>query len=592
MLPGAVDREVPVSVQNQSVSEAAQEGASEREAAFVTEPSVSRVTQTGDARIVGTVTTADGRGLSGARIRVVPFVDETKTVRTHVGFIDAMRHVQQSLQESRVVETNQDGRYAVDDLVPGRYRVFADAAAHVLEPLHAEFAFGVRTDATVDYLALPACIVDVEVRTLDGQPVASATVSIDRYGERVRDETCRGALRVLLPEGVYSLRAEVGGRISKGHEVVCRPGVPSRVTLMLGDVGGVRGRVLLSRGATEDWVRVFCLPVSPTSTATGRFEDAPHAVTARRDDGYAFEFLELAPGDYAVAARIGSGTPFGAKRVRVSNALEFVSIEAPRLERADFLEVRVLAAGQPVHDADVNLAMGMWVPPVGSGGRGILRVADGLYQVPRAGIPEEHAFLLVRSTRFGEKKVPIHPESEDLTVVLSEQATLLVDIPSLPAVDPNVRYRLAVIRKEGLAKLHWGRGWLHPHRAVEAGRTATLGPLEPGSYVLVLYTHEDASGLRFVSSQEVAVRTGKNTATLQAVALHRLQCTVREPVQELQLLAARADALWGPLEVRVVNGVALFERVPAGDYVLRGKGTGEAKEVPVRVPSAGAVAWP
>jgi hypothetical protein len=175
------------------------------------------------ARLYGRVIDPRGGGASGARVRCVASAVEDLTVQTGPLPLAAEAAALPSgagraLGTSRATIADRDGRFAVDDLIPGRYRIeVAHAGAEPLRSDELVVAPGERRD--VGKLALqPGFPVTGRVVDDSGSPIDGARVVVAAGGTSAASaglftlSDAGGHFALGLPAGSYRLAASASGR--------------------------------------------------------------------------------------------------------------------------------------------------------------------------------------------------------------------------------------------------------------------------------------------------------------------------------------------------------------------------------------------
>jgi RNA polymerase sigma factor (sigma-70 family) len=233
------------------------------------------VTMTPAGAVVGRVVEAgSGAPVSGALVWVDPEVWTPVRASSHNA------------------ATTADGRFRIDDIPPGRYRVGARA------PGFAPMGPGVEVAVEAGFEPPEAAIAlergaEVEgIVTSAGAPVAGARVRL------VREQGTASAQAISQADGRFTITSSHQGVFAprvQGYEVVSPARVEVRgarhsgVTIEVQPLGIIRGRVV-----RDD------RPVRGAEVHAGGSRHA--RMTARSDDSGAFEMRGLQPGDYTIGA--------------------------------------------------------------------------------------------------------------------------------------------------------------------------------------------------------------------------------------------------------------------------------------------------
>ncbi len=189
------------------------------------------------ARVTGRVTDARGTPAASARVRCVASAMDDLTVESGPLPLAAEAAALPSgagraLGSTRSALADAHGRFTVDDLIPGRYRV--EVAHPGSEPMRTDeftLAPGERRDlgalALRDGFPVVGRVVDESGAPLEGARVAAAGGGeVGDFGLYAVTDGA-GSFSIELPAGHYRLTASAPGHGSGGTEVDVRAGVPS-----------------------------------------------------------------------------------------------------------------------------------------------------------------------------------------------------------------------------------------------------------------------------------------------------------------------------------------------------------------------------
>ena len=263
------------------------------------------------ARVVGRVTDAHGAAVESARVRCVASTMDDLTVQAGPLPLAAEAAALPSgagraLGSTRTAIADARGRFTVDDLIPGRYRV---EVAHLgLESTRSDelaLAPGERRDlgTLVLQTGFPATgrVVDDS-----GVPIEAARVVVgDASGGGANTEAAglyavtdaSGSFSIPLPAGRYRLTAGAAGYVAAHADVEARPGAPppavelrlTRAEAMLEGLVRDTGGRPLARARLLAWPRA----------GTAGTAEAPLASTTA-DVGGHFRLAELPAGDLQI----------------------------------------------------------------------------------------------------------------------------------------------------------------------------------------------------------------------------------------------------------------------------------------------------
>jgi len=196
------------------------------------------------AQIVGRVTDARGVPAGSAHVRCVASAMDDLTVEAGPLPLAAEAAALPSgagraLGSTRSAIADAHGRFTVDDLIPGRYRVeLAHAGSEPMRTDEVTLAPGERRDlgalALRDGFPIEGRVVDDSGAPLEGARVAAAGGPDDSASGLYTVTDGGGSFSIALPAGHYRLTASAPGHGSAGAEVDVRQGAPSAsITLRL-----------------------------------------------------------------------------------------------------------------------------------------------------------------------------------------------------------------------------------------------------------------------------------------------------------------------------------------------------------------------
>jgi hypothetical protein len=259
------------------------------------------------ARVAGRVVDARGGAVASAHVRCVASAMDDLTVETGPLPLAAEAAALppgagRALGSTRVALSDGSGRFAVDDLIPGRYRV---EVAHVgLEPMRTdEFVVAPGERRDLGTLSLREGF-PVEGRVIDdgGNPIEGARVVVG--GGAAGDSAAGlyaltdsgGHFSLAVPAGSYQLAASASGHGPARASVDVKPNTPSpSVELRLTRAEAVlEGLVRDSGGRPLSRARLLAWP------ADARFGNGPDGApvgTASADVGGHFRLADLPAGE-------------------------------------------------------------------------------------------------------------------------------------------------------------------------------------------------------------------------------------------------------------------------------------------------------
>ena len=494
--------------------------------------------------------------------------------------------------------TDAAGAYAITGATDAKHSVSAYSAGYQCAAAPGSSAYGVRPDATVDFVARPVVEVAVDVLRPDGSRPPHATIAC--RGATTRKESWLPAERwIQLWPGTYTARAVVDQSRSEEQTILVEAGKPGpSLVFRLKESPGVRGRVLFPPEMQPAEVSVYALPFAGTEppnharlTAEGKNTSTAGA--------YAFENLE--PGSYLVGAGYGNKSVAVTAVVRIADEVVEQDLRLPPPDAERFVVVHVLGP-EGERPASVRFETSYSGGSLGArgGGRSFLR-SDGAYFVPHQSwdtlrYGSNHAdprwFVKAVSDDFGAiKKEYTRGKDRELTIRFLPGARLTARITGY--VDSGHEGHLLVVLKDaGAYDPYLGRR----HRAKmpdEEGRLL-LGPFQPGSYEAILVLERPLNVSWPLERVPLALRPGENELAIPLPALHTLT-VVSEAGRRVSVVSAEDRHGRRTLQRSIdKDGKATFEHLPAGAYrvTVRFQTGARHQTVTVEVPAQSVVRLP
>jgi hypothetical protein len=569
--------------------------------------------EVGQGAVTGRVTGPDGAGLAGALVRVVRVTSSasrSSSLGSGPPVQDDLEEVVRRAVERHVRERSNtyealsgaDGSYRVAGLPEANWRVAAYLEGYALEAVGD--TYDIPTGSVVDYHAAPVLEVPVRIVGTGGRSVSEADLVLERHlGGHTREETVRWSAdepTVRMLPGRYEVRAVAGLREDRGSEpvsITLEAGErPEELLLTLRDRLGIRGRVLDGPGERVEGQSMMArlLPLAP-----GQELDLERLGNADRTEwvrsSRTFAFLDLEPGTYAVGASWGWSAPVAVHQVvEVVDGIVELDLQLPSIDEQEFLRVRVLD-GQGANVPGVNFqfrhergggssSSGLQ-PLTTASGEYLLSVPRGTREAYFAGT-EGHSFQLqVTAGSTGAATVDLAAGQLDLTVSLATPARLEVTVAGYGG--SGYEGRLDVSASPVGGRTTFSRG-----EALSAEGVKLIEGLEPGDYRVVLRLRPKGEGSfgwgKEIAATDLTLVPGENLATLAIPSLHSFRVLSGDAKEGANLsLRAVGDASDFTSYHRTefdADGVALFEEIPAGDYVLSGSFAG-GSTMEIRVPT-------
>jgi len=262
------------------------------------------------ARLYGRVVDPRGGGAAGARVRCVASAIEDLTVQTGPLPLAAEAAALPSgagraLGSTRATVADRDGRFAVDDLIPGRYRIeVAHAGAEPLRSDELVLAPGERRD--IGKLALqPGFPVTGRVVDESGTPIDGARVVVAGGGTSAAAaglfalSDAGGQFALALPAGSYRLAASAGGRGTAQVTVDVTAGAPPpalSIKLFRAEAA-LEGLIRDDGGRPLARARLAVWPIDLLDGAGGAAPGASPIASGSTDVGGHFRIAQLPAGE-------------------------------------------------------------------------------------------------------------------------------------------------------------------------------------------------------------------------------------------------------------------------------------------------------
>lgn len=583
----------------------------------------------GTGTITGRILTADGEPLAGATVRAERILErggarrgrgeaapQDPSLEDVVLEVVASHRFRQATR--REVCTDAKGTFAIEGLADARHRVSAQAEGYA-------FSSKGRTDqvepgAEIEFTAEPvfdiACAV---VLPGGGQPKEAMIVTQNAYGEQrswtgvwTPDDPI---VRIRVGAGAFKVRAscEADGEEyrSDAVDVTVEPGrQPPAVTLQLKGRPGVKGKVLFPKDEESDQAQVRLMRLAPGAAPDlERLGREGNIAWVHSHNKFSYAFRDLAPGTYAVGVQRGyQGPAVAAETVEVADHMVVRNLTVPAIDPADYLVIWVYGPkDEIIRNASISTSRRS-KNQSSSGGGTVVKCKDGSYWLLRspvadgAGSPGDdeeedlHFFVSILTEAYGEKAVEYLPgQTEPVVVRFADPATLDVTIVNYAGSGYEGSLMLTLQRaapeeRQGGTRTAWRA---QPYAPVGPGRkglspegSQTFGPVEPGSYDVVLSIKSAQSSFRPVERVPVTLKAGPNAAEIAIPELHSVTIVVDDAPANATLSLRpvprtadfRSDQRIGK------DGKAEFTRLTPGEYRIQMYGTGRLEEMRVTIP--------
>ncbi|MEZ4360993.1 MAG: carboxypeptidase regulatory-like domain-containing protein [Kofleriaceae bacterium] len=335
----------------------------------------------------------------------------------------------------RSVESESDGSFVIDQLVPRSYEVAAQKESQVAGPVSAQLI----DDSQPITLRMRGAGA-LEVTVVDGgskRPIAGALVELRGAIQRTATSDAEGkALLRGVIHGAYVLAASAPGyaRLAVSHQGVELPAGIDQLTLGLQPGTPVSGSVSDDRGKPIEGARVFAEDASVLAGAI-----ASEVVLTDRQGRW--KMAALVPGTYRFAARGATHAP-GASAPVVIKEAPVADVQITLTAGAQLAGKVVNAQGAPAPRAAIRV-----VVDEGSWGQGVARqtVADAEGAFSLQGLPRARVHAV--ATRAGRSSLTRTfdleetPDAVDVVIALDadgELAGVVKDRRGAPVPDAVV----------------------------------------------------------------------------------------------------------------------------------------------------------
>jgi hypothetical protein len=582
------------------------------------------VPTTGTGVITGSVSDESGAPVAGVEISAK--TDVWSLTETPAGLVEedastlearirsVVREYRFEEATRREVTTGADGSYRLEGLVDATFSLSASKAGYTFRTAGgAEWT--AKPGERRDWVASPVMAVVVVAALPDGSEPESITVEyVDHAANSTYTEHLdKGDDPLELAPGEYEFTVSAGEGLryrADAVQVVVNEGAATRVEVALKIRPGVTGSVTFG-GEEPTVVGVAALRVGDGIDAVPeQLMAAPHIAWVEPPFDYAH--FDLPPGAYLLGTALRNGRVLESRMIEIGTDLLEEDFAIGNVDVRDYTVVRVRGpGGQTVRE--VTFSVGYEAENVSfEGNFEAARQADGSYRVPHTvpGSPQtgfqgwsssgdssagvQHANLkshiVVMSPQFGRKRVDFDPLSQpELEIEFGEPAFAVVSVSGYAESEWRGRVQ-ASIRTAGDSP---GTGmWVsgEQHKMSPQG-VARVGPVEPGSYAVVLMVNTPESGFKEVGQQEVTLGVGDTPLTMSIPDLHRLTVECEGAALDLDL---HRDP--GPNQSTDFMGGGVrdgqlthFHAVVPGRYRVRAYGEGSPGEMLVDVPTGGTV---
>ncbi|MEQ8766891.1 MAG: carboxypeptidase regulatory-like domain-containing protein [Planctomycetota bacterium] len=551
-----------------------------------------------DGEIRGTARTKAGEALAGVRITVQAASAPEGLTLPDVSDVDLEGYLQSRAvyyhwlrASTRAATTDASGSYAIGELPEGSYQVTARLSGWTFETVPPS-AWRVTPGQEVSFIGERQVALEVRILESDGAPASSGTVHVRRGTSTTGYPWSADQPVLQLEPGTCHISALRGDTSSPELAVTLEVDrAPQPLTLRLESRIGLRGRVEFPRGEVVESAIVHVMKVpGPQTEVTSKTLVSEGRLELVRPTDPSYEFLDVAPGWYAIGVGRSVRTAEVIEMVEVSSGVRRHDLSLPPLDPGRVIAVRATGPkGEPVPDLSFRLEVATSQNRQTSTADATIR-PDGTYWILQedaarsvlSGEVKGGVTLRVLSPVYGERIVVVEPApNPSVDVTFGTQATLTVSVQGdLDSVVGGLEIRVQAAGDED-------NGYRSGKKVVSD--TTELGPLQPGSYTLALVNR---NGLR-LDQADVYVQEGGNTARLEVPPLYEVTVLMPEDLRGAGVLLAKTGE-GGGMQFNQrrdpdSDGRVVYNNVPAGDYQLQAYSDRAPRIMTIQVPTAGEV---
>ena len=556
--------------------------------------------------ISGRVTTAQGEALGGVTIKATP---GTRPDREEADSLEekVRRYIrdEQWRDELRAEgSTDEEGNYVLPSIGEGNYRMTAEAPGYRLQ---AESGWRVKAGDTVDFLATPVAEITLTIRLADGSEPKEASVSV-RRGNSSRSHTWKRDDRSIEVEpGLMTLEV-TANETQKGRieDVSAELGEgATELEVQLEARGGVKGRVIFSRGEVEKNAVVYLLPAAMKADPTpDDLMGAPHTTWVHGSRG--FNLTDLEPGTYWIGAARGhghEGNEPSMQQIVIGSEMLDIDVELPALELGDGVTVYAFGPdGAPLADARVVFEL-RTSEYTNSGYGTSTRLQDGgIFLAHDENMRNQlsqmsgfRTYVTASHGSYGSESVEVADSTSGMIeITFREPGRAIVRVPGYKGSDlfGRVLVQLQPSTTTGNAGMVYYGGYRQNDRTPDENEEVRVGPLSPGEYNLILQYSETRRGrwsTGELARQPVTVNPGENHFSIGIPPIYSLEVLFPADVAggSVTIQAVDSSNQFGARHEQFKGNSVTIEALVAGEYTVRAWGSGiENGSMTVVVPSA------
>lgn len=483
---------------------------------------------------------------------------------------------------TRVVETDQDGRFAVEGLADEAWTWRATAADHEIAPYGGGPSRAVSPGAELLLSARRMIELVVHVLMPDSSQASEAKLASSE-GNVARETTWRSdAAKIRLPVGRWQITASIGDQLrSRPTTIDVDPRTAERpVILPLVARIGFKGHVKFAETTDPDTLRIAWRRLTEgESTFESIGPDTASFSVASWHDGYAFASGELGPGRYGIAAFDSSSRRIAGMIIAIENDIQTVVLEVPPASPDDYVVIRSASAdGEPTRNIAAWVAAETPKGIVDLGRRNLLRRPDGGIWLRR---PDPTSATAKAATRWwvtieqptsGRIRLESRMQpGEILSARFSESAVVDLLIERYSELSERCRpiveiaFETPGIVESASIPGHWK---LSPSEIAKDGRGAAK-PLQPGRFVVTLKAAADGGTMTTLARETIDVGSGDNRVTLSPIAAFslNLRFATVPTLRTVILVPATKSEFSRRVEIGT-DAVARFQLIPIGKWTV------------------------
>lgn len=571
----------------------------------------------GDGIIEGRVTNPAGEGVRGVTIKAsIAPARGTEASKSKLGRAASDRSLDAEIQNtvdswqkkrSSTIEATSDsnGDFRLVELGAGPWSLSANAEGYVVTPR--SMAGNVLPGSKLNFEAIAVVRVPIAVLLPDGRAAKRANLEVRGTGSSGHslDLWTADESELVVAPGVYTVRAilvesqlvtndyALEAASEKTRVEAMTQGAVQRVELKLEPRHGIRGRVMLADGIKmqQGAVTLQQIPAGgkPDLEAMANNDDKSWI----NNSNNFYEFLDLAPGSYAVGLMSGwSGPILTHAVVKVEQGIVQQDLLLDAVDGAGFIDVEVVGPkGEPLACSNFlylveseHGSTSSWLQGLEQGpGHYWIAPDDNIKDWQKNAAGEKKLKLTAKSDVYGDKTLEVPLGTLKLRFEFGEAATL--DVVVVGYVGSGLEGTMDVqLRRAGEPQHYYSN-----ESNLKADGTAKFGPIEVGTYQLVLEAFgENRWNRRQVATQEIVLAVGPNRCSIAMPAMYTLVVTLggAEANQD-SWISIQGNDRWD--NSRTTNGRVEFKNLPPGEYTVHGDIGGKQARASVKIPDQLAV---